>query len=174
MNISDWNKRVKKGKKEAPKVEELTFKAISIWFQNQLHSIRQHCPRCVCTCVCIYPSVQFSCWVMSDSLWPHGLQYTRLPYQSPSTRACSNSCPLSRWCHPPFHPLLFPSPPTPQLQKNKWPNQKMEKTLESPLDTRRSNQSIVKEIGPEYSLEGLMLKRKRQYGGHLMQRTDSL
>ena len=112
MNISDWNKRVKKGKREAPKVEELTFKAISIWFQNQLHSIRQHCPRCVCTCVCIYPSVQFSCWVMSDSLWPHGLQYTRLPYQSPSTRACSNSCPLSRWCHPPFHPLLFPSPST--------------------------------------------------------------
>ena len=39
---------------------------------------------------------------------------------------------------------------------------------------RRSNQSILKEIGPEYSLEGLMLKLKLQYFGHLMQRTDSL
>ena len=39
---------------------------------------------------------------------------------------------------------------------------------------RRSNQSILKEISPEYSLEGLMLKLKFQYFGHLMQRTDSL
>ena len=39
---------------------------------------------------------------------------------------------------------------------------------------RRSNQSILKEINPEYSLEGLMLKLKLQYFGHLMQRTDSL
>ena len=40
--------------------------------------------------------------------------------------------------------------------------------------TERSNQSILKEISPEYSLEGLMLKLKRQYFGHLMRRTDSL
>ena len=39
---------------------------------------------------------------------------------------------------------------------------------------RRSNQSLLKEINPEYSLEGLMLKLKLQYFGHLMQRTDSL
>ena len=42
------------------------------------------------------------------------------------------------------------------------------------LWTARSNQSILKEISPEYSLEGLMLKLKFQYCGHLMQRTDSL
>ena len=42
-----------------------------------------------------------------------------------------------------------------------------------PWTTRRSNQSILKEISPEYSLEGLMLKLKLQYFGHLMQRTDS-
>ena len=42
------------------------------------------------------------------------------------------------------------------------------------LTTRRSNQSILKEMSPEYSLEGLMLKLKLQYSGHLMQRTDSL
>ena len=43
-----------------------------------------------------------------------------------------------------------------------------------PWTARRSNQSILKEINPEYSLEGLMLKLKRQYFGHLMQRSDSL
>ena len=45
-------------------------------------------------------SVQFSHSVMSNSLWPHGLQHTRLPCPSPTSTACSNSCPLSRWCHP--------------------------------------------------------------------------
>ena len=43
-----------------------------------------------------------------------------------------------------------------------------------PWTARRSNQSILKEISPEYSLEGLMLKLKLQYFGHLVQRTDSL
>ena len=42
----------------------------------------------------------FSCSVMSDSLWPYGLQHTRLPCPSLSPRVCSNSCSLSRWCHP--------------------------------------------------------------------------
>ena len=50
----------------------------------------------------------------------------------------------------------------------------LDKTLESPLDYRRSNQSILKEISPGCSLEGLMLKLKLQYFGHLMQRVDSL
>ena len=50
----------------------------------------------------------FSCSVMSNSLWPHGLQYTRLPCPSPSPGVYSNSCPLSQWCHPIFcHPLLL-------------------------------------------------------------------
>ena len=46
--------------------------------------------------------------------------------------------------------------------------------LRVPWTARRSNQSILKEISPEYSLEGLMLKPKLQYYGHLMQRADSL
>ena len=50
----------------------------------------------------------------------------------------------------------------------------LEKTLESLETARRSNQSILKEISPEYSLEGLMLKLKLQYFGYLMRRTDSL
>ena len=48
------------------------------------------------------------------------------------------------------------------------------KLLRVPWTARRSNQSILKEISPEYSLEGLMLKLKLQYVGHLMWRTDSL
>ena len=54
---------------------------------------------------CIYclkiwiSSVQFSCSVVSDSLWLHGLQHTRLPYPLPTPGAYSNSCPLCRWCH---------------------------------------------------------------------------
>ena len=50
----------------------------------------------------------------------------------------------------------------------------LEKTLESPLDYKEFKLSILKEISPEFSLEGLMLKLRRQYFGHLMQRTDSL
>ena len=50
----------------------------------------------------------------------------------------------------------------------------LEKTLEIPWTPRRSSQSILKEISPEYSLEGLMLKLKLQYFGHLMRRTDTL
>ena len=49
----------------------------------------------------------------------------------------------------------------------------LDKTLESPLDCKETNQSIIKEISPEYSLEGLMLKLKRQYFGCLMWRTDT-
>ena len=53
-------------------------------------------------------SVQFNCSVMSDSLWPHGLQHTRPPCPSPAPRACSNSCPLSQWCHPTISSSVVP------------------------------------------------------------------
>ena len=48
----------------------------------------------------IFFSVQFICSVVSDSWWPYGLQHARLPCPSPTPGACSNSCPLSWWCHP--------------------------------------------------------------------------
>ena len=56
-------------------------------------------------------SVQFSHSIMSDTLWPHGLQHTKLPCPSPTPRACSNSCPSSQWCHPtiPFSVVPFSS-----------------------------------------------------------------
>ena len=47
-----------------------------------------------------HSSVQFSCSVLSNSLWPHGLQHARLSCPSPTLGACSNSCPSSWWCHP--------------------------------------------------------------------------
>ena len=53
-------------------------------------------------------SVQFSHSVVSDSLWPHGLQHTRPPCPSPVPRVYSNSCPLSRWCHPTISSSVVP------------------------------------------------------------------
>ena len=50
----------------------------------------------------------FSCSVASDSLWPHGLQHTRLPCLSPSPGVSSNSCPLSRWCSPTISSSVVP------------------------------------------------------------------
>ena len=55
-----------------------------------------------------------------------------------------------------------------------FPTMVLEKTLKSPLDCKVINQSILKEINPEYSLGGPMLKLKLQYFDHRMQRTDSL
>ena len=61
------------------------------------------------------------------------------------------------------------------VQKNRcFETVVLEKTLENPLDCREINQSILKEISPEYSSEGLMLKLKLQYFGHLTQRVNSL
>ena len=53
-------------------------------------------------------SVQFSPSVVSDSLWPHGVQHTRLPCPSPTLRAYSNSCPSSQWCHPTISSSVVP------------------------------------------------------------------
>ena len=53
-------------------------------------------------------SVQFSCSVVSDCLPPHGLQHARPPCPSPTPRVYSNSCPLSRWCHPTISSSVIP------------------------------------------------------------------
>ena len=67
----------------------------------------------------------------------------------------------------------YPNCPHNSYNNNKKVNNKKKK-MNNPRTARRSNQSILKEISPEYTLEGLMLKLKPQYFGHLMQRTDSL
>ena len=53
-------------------------------------------------------SVQFSCSVVSNSLWPRGLQHARPPCPSPVPGVCSNSCPLSQWCHPTISSSVVP------------------------------------------------------------------
>ena len=63
----------------------------------------------MCRCVIQrHFSVQFSHSAMSDFLWPHGLQHARIPCPSPSPRDCSNSCPLSQWCHPTISSSVIP------------------------------------------------------------------
>ena len=57
-----------------------------------------------------FSSVQFSRSVLSNSLWCHRLQHTSLPCPSPTPRACSNSCPSSRWCHPIISSSVDPFP----------------------------------------------------------------
>ena len=59
-------------------------------------------------------SVQFSCSLMSDPLWPHGLPHARLPTLSPTPRAWSNSCSLSRWCHLTISSSVIPFSSYPQ------------------------------------------------------------
>ena len=65
-----------------------------------------------------FPFSQFSCSVVSDSSWSHGLQHIRLPCPSGIPRACWNSCPLSRWATQPSHPLSSCSPPTLNLSQH--------------------------------------------------------
>ena len=84
-------------------------------------------------------SVQFSRWVMSDSLWPHELQHTRPPCPSPTPRVYSNSCPSSWWCHLAisFSVVPFSSCPNPSQHQDlfQWVNSshKVAKVLEFQL-----------------------------------------
>ena len=73
----------------------------------------------------LYPrdSTLFSHSVISNSLWPHGLQHARLPWPSPSPGVCSNSCPLTWWCHPIISSFVAPffSCPQPFLVSGSFP-----------------------------------------------------
>ena len=75
---------------------------ILLWLQ-----IRQGQPDSTC-------SVQFSRSVVSDSLWPHGLQHARPSCPSPIPRVHSNSCPLNQWCHPTISSSVVPFSSCPQ------------------------------------------------------------
>ena len=63
----------------------------------------------------VFSSVQFSRSVVSESLQPHGLQHARPPYSSPTPEVYSNSCPLSRWCHPTISSSVIPFSSCPQI-----------------------------------------------------------
>ena len=92
--------------------------------ENRYHKLyplhrKEHC----FACLCLYNgkqldsgkiflestfSVQFNRSAISNSLWPHALQHARLPCPSPTPRACSNSSPLSQWCHPTISSSVVP------------------------------------------------------------------
>ena len=85
---------------------------IPLLLQFSSRNIEIHCPRCHVQ----FSSVQFSCSVVSDSLWPHESQHARPPCPSPTPWVYSNSCPSSRWCHPATSSSVVPfssCPPIP-------------------------------------------------------------
>ena len=131
----------------------------------------------------------FSHSVMSDSLWSRGLQHNRLRYPSLSPGVCSDLCILSWWCHPTISSSVAPFSSCPQCfpasgsfpassRIASWvfcpiPSKGVDRrhshwfvinqifhNIPQAKTARKSNQSILKEINPEYSLEGLMLKLK--------------
>ena len=80
--------------------------------RNMLQTAREVMARSIGNAVLIYPSVssvQFHRSVISDSLWPDGLQHARPPCPSPTPGVYPNSCPLSRWCHPSISSSVVPS-----------------------------------------------------------------
>jgi len=97
------------------------------------------------------------CSVVSNSLWPHGLQHTRLPCPSPSPRACSNSCPLSQGCHPTIsslcHPLLLLPPIFPAIRVF-------------------SNESVFSIRWPKYWSFKLTINPTNEYSGLISFRID--
>ena len=76
----------------------VNFLALDFFILKIVHLKLSHCSY----------SIQFSHSVVSDSLWPRGLQHTGPPCPSPTPRACSNSCPSSRWCHPTISSSVTP------------------------------------------------------------------
>ena len=82
-----------------PPLRNLPHPGIKSHFLHLLHGHADSLPLAI---------LQFSRSVLSNSLWPHGLQHARLPCPSSTPRACSNSCPLSRWCHPTISSSVAP------------------------------------------------------------------
>ena len=104
--------------------------------------------------------IQFSHSVLSDSLWPHGLQHARLPCPSSTPRACSNSCSSSQWCHPTHHlilccPLLLPPSIFPSIRVF-------------------SNESVLHRRWPKYWSFSFSISPSNEYSGLIFFRTDWL
>ena len=87
---------------------------VSIWDHFYIVAIVHVLPCCSSGLCCSRFFYQSSRSVMSNSLCPHGLQHARLPCPSPTPGACSNSCPLSQWCHPTISSSVVPFSSCPQ------------------------------------------------------------
>ena len=103
--------------------------------------------------------LRFSCSVVSDSLWPHGLQHARPPCPSPTPRAYSNLCSLSQWCHPTIlilcRPLLFPPSIFPSIRVF-------------------SNESVLHTRWPKYWSFSVSISPSNEYSGLISFRMDWL
>ena len=95
-----WSHTFKWAVKKPKRVSNLEYWSSAGWFPVSLYVG--------------FNSVQFNCSVMSDSLWPHGLQHARPPCPSPTPGAYSNSCPLRQWCHPTVSSSVIPLSSLPQ------------------------------------------------------------
>ena len=100
-------------------------------------------------------SVQFSHSVVSSSLWPHGLQHTRLPCPSPTPGAYSNSCPLSWWCHPTISSSIVPFSSCLQSFPPSWTSAVWEVFLRSFSEHLRVWETY--ETKPHLNVEDLLL-----------------
>ena len=102
--LSDWTTTIMKG--QTQKECKQKYKHIFLWLyvlkniQIPIEAILSVLTGYIFWFRWIHMLFLFSHSVMYDSLWPYELKHTRLPCPSPSLRACSNSCPLSQWCHP--------------------------------------------------------------------------
>ena len=90
----------------------IRYALLSFFLGRHLRMSRPKCRHFSCsfksTVVSKFRSVQFNHLVVSDSLWPHGLQHARSPCPSPTPGVYSNSCPLSQWCHPTISSSVIP------------------------------------------------------------------
>ena len=87
-------------------------KCVNNFSQPSVSAVLNLCIQITMDCVV---SVQFSCSVVSDSLWPHESQQARPPCPSPTPRVYSNSCPSSQWCHPAISSSVIPFSSCPQF-----------------------------------------------------------
>ena len=95
---------------------DLVFNSPYIFFSALGQGWPTHwtCSASICIVYLSYLDIQFSCSVTPDSLQPHGLQCTRPSCPSPAPSVYSNSCPLSRWCHPTISSSVVPPSSCPQ------------------------------------------------------------
>ena len=118
-------------------------------------------------------SVQLSCSVVSNSLWPHGLQHTRPPCPSPAPRVCSNSCSSSQWCYPiisssviPFSSCLQSFPASGSFQMGQF-------FASGGQSIRVSASASVKSSKQQYlSYLGAWNGRKREKGARMWRREE--
>ena len=108
--------------------------------------------------VTVFSSVQFSCSVVSNSLWPHEPQHARPNCPLPTPRVHPNPCPLSQWCHPTISSYVIPSPPA----------------LNLPSIRVFSNESALRSRWPKYWSFSFSISPSNEHPGLISFRVDWL